>query len=97
MATHNPYRPSGGLGIAPASAGLVRAPAPLTLADRRDLCALPATLDGKPAAITGAMEKTALVVTFDGSARSEYSWPTVARMARADMAPHGRVRFGGNR
>jgi hypothetical protein len=94
VATLKPYRPAGGLGLAPESGGFVRPPAPLTLADKRDLCAMPATLNGAPAAITGAAERFALVVALDGSARAEYSWPTVARMARADMPEHGRVRFG---
>jgi hypothetical protein len=80
MATFRAYRPSGGLGIAPENSGLVRPCPALTLDDKRALCATPVTLNGAPAVITGAMEKTALVIAFDGAARAEYSWPAVARI-----------------
>ena len=94
MATLRPYRPSGGLGIAPEPPGMTRPPAPLTLADKRALCEICATLDGKPATITGALERTALVVTFDGEKAREYSWFTVALFAARDIARHGHIRFG---
>lgn len=94
MGTFKGYRPAGGLGMAPESCGLVRpVPAP-TLEERRALCETPATLAGKPAVVTGAMEKTALVICLDGSHRAEYSWITVRRLAAMDVPEHGVIRFG---
>jgi len=47
---------------------------------RRDLCARPCTLDGKPACITGALNPFATVRFRDNGMGVEFAWPTVERI-----------------
>lgn len=62
---------------------------PLTVDQKRDLCAQPAKLNGDRAAICGALEPFALVISLeDSTKRAYYSWETVA-----DMVANYRGRF----
>ena len=57
------------------------ADAPLTTEQKYDLVATPVTLDGKKAAIRGALNAYATVVAVDRSgAAAQFSWSAVARV-----------------
>lgn len=49
----------------------------LTLEDRRTFCAIPVTLDGKRAKISGARNKFATVHAFADNSQGNWAWETV--------------------
>lgn len=51
-----------------------------TLEGRRELCARPCTLNGRPAAIGGALEAFATVRDRETGLGAQWAWPTVARV-----------------
>lgn len=53
---------------------------------RRALCALPCTLDGKPAAISGAAREFATVRDLKTGQGADWAWDTVARVMAHDAA-----------
>jgi len=53
---------------------------------RRALCALPCTLDGKPAAISGAARDFATVRDLKTGQGADWAWDTVARVMARDAA-----------
>lgn len=64
------------LAIAPPRASM----SPQMIDYRRKLCARDCTLDGKPAAITGAALPFATVQFRDNGLGCEFAWPTVERI-----------------
>jgi hypothetical protein len=52
----------------------------LSFADRRALCDVSVTLDGKPAVIRGALNDFATVSQLPSGASHEWAWSTVARI-----------------
>ena len=58
-----------------------RAPSnPHIIDHRRQLCAKPCTLDGRPAAISGAALPFATVRFLDNGIGCEFAWPAVERV-----------------
>lgn len=55
----------------------------LTLQQRRDLVAVPVTLDGEPAVITGAQNEFATIATLRGGRAAPWSWPAAERVVQA--------------
>jgi len=51
-----------------------------SLADRQALCAVPVTLDGAPARVTGYRQPFARVARLGDGLSAEWSWQTVARI-----------------
>ena len=61
----------------------------LTIDQKRDLCTIEARLNGERAAICGALEPFALVISLeDSTKRASYSWEQVV-----DTVAFGRGRF----
>jgi hypothetical protein len=58
-------------------------PDPGTLDGRRELCAARVTLNGEPAAISGARHDYAMVRQLASGLGAEWAWPTVARIVAA--------------
>jgi hypothetical protein len=53
---------------------------PLTLDERRELCAADVTLDGRPAKVCGARGTSATVAQVPDGPACEFAWATVARV-----------------
>ena len=59
----------------------------LSLDEKRDLCGIPVTLNGKPACICGARNDFAKIVTLPGGGISaEFAWETVKRIVSHNRA-----------